>query len=217
MDKATLETWLKDYQTFWAQLPKPEQFKQWPGDFQSTIDSKLSDLKATLLSIDDSQLQALAQYMDQGDNGDPNANPPIPPTPPQPYMIKLIALCIVSGPIWLAERINYLLPTAADNATLLTWLFNEFSTAINSARAWYLSKQLQKPIGAMLDVWFHGSDADILTAYPKSQNTHSIDTLFHVMRLVTMLDDGSTAGQSYDPTPAQMKTMTNTIISTEAN
>ena len=216
LDKETLENWLKDYLTYWSTLPSPENFNQWDSIGQ-TIDLKLSDLKSTLNGIDDDQLKALASFYDKGDNGNPQANPPIPPTPPQPYMIKLIALCIISGPIWIVQRLNYLLPTAGVDAGTMNWLFNEFINAVNSAKTWYLSKNLQTPIGAILDLWFHGSDADILKKYPSSQNTHSIDTLWNTMKLLTMLDDGSTSGKVQNPTPESTATMVNAIINIEAN
>ena len=216
LDKDTLENWLKDYLTYWSTLPTPESFNQW-DNIINTIDGKLSDLNSTLSGIDDNQFKALATFMDNGDNGNPQANPPIPPTPPQPYMIKLIVLCIISAPIWIAQRLNYLLPTAGVDAGIMTWLFQKFSDSVNSAKPWYLSKQLQTPVGDTLDLWFHGSDADIKKQYPSSVNTHSIDTLWNTMKLLSMLDDGSTTGKVSDPTPASTAAMTNAIIGIEAN
>ena len=215
MDKDTLVKWLADYYAYWSTLPAPEDFLQWDAIGQS-IDGKLSDLQTTLNGIDGDQLKALASFLDNGDSGDPKATPPIPATPPQPYIIKQIGLCIVAGPVWIAQRINHLLPTASASAGIMNWMFTEFSNAINSTRTWYLSKSLQTPIGDMLDLWFHGSDSDLKKAYPDSKNIHSIDTLFNTMRLTTMLDDGSTSNKIADPTPESMSDLTNTIISSEA-
>lgn len=216
MDKDTLVKWLTDYYAYWSTLPAPEDFLTWDAIGQS-IDDKLKSLQTTLNDITDDQLKALATFLDEGDNGDPKASPAIPATPPQPYIIKQIALCIIAGPIWIAQRLNHLLPTAGNNAGIMNWMFTEYSSAVSSAKTWYLSKGLQTPIGDMLDLWAHGSDADLKKQYPDATNIHSIDTIGAIMKLTTMLDDGSANNKVSDPTPQYISDMTNAIISAEAN
>ena len=214
MDKDTIVKWLTDYTTYWAQLPAPEDFLTWDSLGQ-TIDQKLADFNTFLSGISDDQLKGLATYMDNGTPANDNVSPPIPAAPPQPYIIKQLAVCLVSGSVWIAQRLNNLLPTAGIEAGTLNWLFQEFQNYTTYCRSWALSKQL-KTIVSFLDTWAHGSDADLKTQYPDSTNLHSIDTLWNIMKLSTMLDDDSAKNKIADPTPAYMASMTNTIIASEA-
>jgi hypothetical protein len=217
MDKEAIEKALTDYIAYWTGMPKPEDFLTW-DDLGKSIDSELSKLQTLLNGITDDQLKALATFLDKGDPGNPNASPPIPPTPPQPYIIKMIALSLIAGPIWIAQRLNYLYPTAATNAQYMNWLFTEFNKFNNFAKSWAIAKGLvgDNSVVSMLDLWSHGSDADILKQYPDSKHTHSINTLWNNMKLTTMLDDNSSLNTIPDPAPADIDRQTNAIIAVEA-
>lgn len=216
MTKDEVENFLKSYIAYWSTQPVPEHFTEWgddPGRNFGVMYQKLVDF---LNNLSNEQLQGLAQYLDKGAPGDPNVNPPIPPTPPQPYIIKMIALALISAPIWIAQRLNFIYPTASAPASVINWLIFEFNRYKSLADNWARSKNMI-PVCDILAVWDHGSDEDIKKMYPQSSNFHSIQTLSELFKLTLMSIDKSEIGHVPDPTPQYIDEIISIFMMGETN